>query len=125
MPFDGAQRAEWKVESRVQFFESIFPLFKTLEREDKSEIKLRLEENDPEYFEIPIYDKAGDEDPAVIVIFDGSTVFSDFVEPKKKIKYLDKMQGLLGATAKPINWRDLTTSDWEKRLDVMNSLSPF
>jgi len=125
MPLDSAQRTEWNVESRVQFFESILPLFKTLEHDDKSEIKLRLEENDPEYFEIPIYDKTGDEDPVVIVIFDGDKVFSDFVEPKKKIKYLDKMQSLLGTTAKPINWRDLTTSDWEKRLDVMNSLSPF
>jgi len=125
IPIDGAQRSEWNTDNREEFFSKIQSLFKTLRRNDTIEIKERLHTDEPDYFELPIYDKKSDQEPVVIVIFVDDKVFIDFIDPEKKQKYLKKIQNLAGQSTQPIHWRDLTQKDWEKRLAVLESLSEF
>ena len=121
-PFLDAERSEWQTPSRLDFFNKIKSLFKTLEQNEKFEIMFRLGDDDTDYFEIPVYDKAQDGEPVIAVIFEGESVFIDFIDPEKKEKYLAKINALVGATAKPIKWRPLNRNDWLKRLEVIDSL---
>ncbi len=124
IPFEGAQRSEWKVSDRWKFFcdlESIFG--RSLTTEDRCEIKLRLKANDPDYFELPIYDKNNKFEPAAIVIFTENKVLIDFIQPKKKEKFLSKIKDLVGHNIEISKWCDLTTRDWMQRLEVMDSLT--
>jgi hypothetical protein len=121
VPFDGAQRSQWQVKDRAQFFCDLEPIFgRQLTTEDRYEIKLRLRANDPDYFEIPIYDRKSAEEPTAIVIFEDDKVFIDFIDPQKKQKYLEKIYSLVGTDIKVTNWRDLTQKDWLRRLDVLD-----
>jgi hypothetical protein len=120
LPFVGAQRSQWIVSDRWKFFCDLEPIFgKNLSIEDKCEIKLRLKENDPDFFEIPIYSKSNNDEPSVIVIFEQDKVFVDFIDPKKKEFYLKKIQNLVGNEVQITNWRDLTQKDWITRLGVL------
>lgn len=122
IPFEGAMRSQWKTQNRWEFFCKTESLFKTLHRDDKIEIKLRLHANDPDYLEIPIYDKKSDQEPTAIVIFVDDNVFIDFIDPKKKQSYVEKIQSLAGQDIEITGWRDLTQKDWMQRLEVLDSL---
>jgi hypothetical protein len=124
IPFEGAQRSQWMTSSRLEFFKKIESLFgRNLSTEDKIEIKLRLHANDPEYFELPIYNKKNDSDPCVIVIFEKDMVLIDFIDLETKAMHLEKIQSLVGPDAQPIKWRPLTQKDWIKRLGALDSLT--
>lgn len=119
IPFLGAQRSQWKVKDRSKFFCALAPIFSNLSSRDRTEIEQRLIEEDPDYFELPIYNKKYDEEPVAIVIFEADCVYIDFIDPLKRTACMAKVQSYVGTNIEVTNWRDLTQKDWLTRLGVL------
>ena len=119
IPFPGAERIELKVQSRLSFFRKMLPALPDFEDTEFVEICIRLDDDDHNYFEIPIYgpvENPEEAEPVAILVFERK-VSIDIVNPELKAEILGLVRQL--GEARTGKTRPITKDDWLRRAVVL------
>lgn len=118
----GERRSSWVVTNPLEFFKKLKSMFPQLEQNEIKEIEQRLEEQDPDYLEIPSYWGHQTPEPSMILIFENGNVSIDLLAGSLNPKIVDKITTLVGNSGSLKTARPLTQNDWMQRLEVLDSL---